>query len=60
MMQTLDAAPVAPAARAAYFSLRQLIEPRVSMVLDSISTSKPLRSRYFSVTAEPEPIIDTP
>lgn len=46
--------------RHAYFSLRQLTEPRVSMVLDSTSTSKPLRSRYFSVTAEPEPTIDTP
>ncbi len=43
-----------------YFSLRQLIEPRLSIVLDSISMSKPLRSRYFRVTAEPEPTIDTP
>ncbi|MFD0320402.1 hypothetical protein [Lysobacter gummosus] len=34
----------------AYFSLRQLIEARFSNVLDSISISKPLRSRYFKVS----------
>lgn len=43
-----------------YFSLRQFNEPRVSTVLDSISASKPLRNRYFSVIAEPPPTIDTP
>lgn len=33
-----------------HFSLRQFTEPRFSMELDSISISKPLRSRYLSVT----------
>ena len=59
-----DAVPLQASGRQgrhhAYFSLRQLIEPRVSVVLDSISTSKPLRSRYFSVTAEPDPTMETP
>lgn len=43
-----------------YFSLRQLTEPRFSTVLDSISTSKPFRSRYFSVSTWPLPISETP
>lgn len=43
-----------------YFSFRQFNDPRVSMVEDSTSALKPLRSRYFSVTTEPLPTIDTP
>lgn len=43
-----------------HFSLRQFTEPRVSIVLDSSSRSKPLRIRYFSASAEPLPTIDTP
>lgn len=46
--------------RSAYFSLRQLSDPRVSTVEDSISALKPLRIRYLSVTTEPLPTIDTP
>lgn len=43
-----------------YFSRRQLIDPLVSTVLDSASTSKPRLSRYFSVSTEPLPTIETP
>lgn len=43
-----------------YFSLRQLMEPRFSTVLDSTSMSKPRRSRYFRVITEPLPTSDTP
>jgi len=43
-----------------YFSLRQLIEPRFSIVLDSTSMSKPRPSRYFSVSTWPVPSSDTP
>lgn len=43
-----------------YFSFRQLSEPRFSTVLDSISMSKPRRSRYFSVSTEPLPTSETP
>lgn len=43
-----------------YFSRRQLIDPLVSTVLDSASTSKPRLSRYLSVSTEPLPIIETP
>ena len=53
-------APSSQLSALSYFSLRQFTEPRVSMVLDSISTSKPLRNKYFSVSAEPLPTIDTP
>lgn len=48
------------ACRSDYFSLRQLTEPRFSTVLDSISMSKPLRSRYLSVITWPVPSSDTP
>ena len=43
-----------------YFSLRQFAEARFSIVPDSISMSKPLRSRYFSVSTWPVPSSDTP
>jgi hypothetical protein len=46
--------------RGRYFSLRQFTEPRFSTVLDSISMSKPLRSRYFNVTTWPVPSSETP
>ena len=46
--------------RSNHFSFRQLTEPRFSTVLDSISMSKPLRSRYFSVITWPVPSSDTP
>lgn len=45
---------------APYFSRRQFTDPLVSTVLDSASTSKPRLSRYFSVSTEPPPIIETP
>ena len=43
-----------------YFSFRQFTDPRFSTVLDSISMSKPLRSRYFKVITWPVPSRDTP
>jgi hypothetical protein len=46
--------------RPGYFSVRQLIDPRVSIVEDSTSAVKPLRIRYLRVTTVPLPIIDTP
>ena len=45
---------------ARYFSFRQFTEPRFSTVLDSISMSKPLRSRYFRVITWPVPSRETP
>ena len=43
-----------------YFSLRLFTDARFSTVLDSISMSKPRRSRYFSVSTWPVPSRDTP
>lgn len=54
------AAIAVAAASCRYRSLRQFTEPRVSTVLDSISRSKPLRSRYFRISTWPLPTIDTP
>ena len=44
----------------AYFSLRQFTEPRFSTLEDSIWMSKPLRSRYLSMTTWPVPSSETP
>src|SRR3546814_6967442 len=43
-----------------YFSFRQLIDPRFSTLLDSISMSKPRSSRYLSVSTWPVPSSETP
>ena len=43
-----------------YFSVRQFTEARFSTVLDSIWMSKPLRSRYFSISTWPVPSNETP